>query len=171
MKRILLITITAIITQISIAQKGESVQDIHILTLQGDTISLPYFKEKNLLLFYADPSKPNENLGVRTYFQEHPVNSSHIASYGIINMAAAPAIPKSIIIRRAQKAVAGTQSKVYVDPKSYLPTEWHINGAMRNGAIIAVSKEGIIDFCKIGQLDSADRSNMLSVIYRYNHEE
>lgn len=171
MKRLLLIPIIALFTTaLTYAQTGESVHDVKILTLQGDTISLPYFKEKNLLLFYADPSKPNENQDIRNYFQSHPVNSSHIASYGIINMAAAPAIPNNIIIKRAQKAVAGSQRKVYIDPKSYLPKEWHLNGAMRNGAIIAVNKEGVIDFCKIGQLDSADRSNMLSVLYKYNHE-
>ncbi len=171
MKKILIAIITTILASYTTyAQQGDAVQDIKILTLQGDTISLPYFGEKNLLLFYADPSKPNENQDIRNYFHNHPISSSKVASYGIINMAAAPAIPNNIIIKRAQKAVAGTQNKVYIDPKSYIPKEWHLIGAMRNGAIIAVSKEGVIDFYKIGQLDSTDRSNMFSVIYRYNHE-
>lgn len=149
------------------AQQGQTISNVKVLTTSGDTITLPYYGEKGILIFYADPAKPAQNQNVRTYFKQHPINSPYIVSYGIINLAAAPLIPKSIIIKRAQAATAGTKANVYLDPNSTLIDTWHLNGAEDNFAIIFINKACTIEYYKSGQLSTADQTNLLNVINTY----
>ena len=164
---ILLLSILAI--NYTFAQEGEKVTNVKILTVKGDSTMLPYFGERNLLLFYADPSKPNQNLNIRNYLKEHPIINDNLAIYGVINMAAAPMIPQKLIINRALKEVSGNSNQIYVDPKELISKSWHLTGANQNFAIIAVSKEGVIDFYKTGQLSSADQADMFKVIHEYEN--
>ena len=151
------------------AQEGEKVTNVKILTVNGDSTMLPFFGERNLILFYADPSKPNQNLSIRNYLKEHPIVNKNIAIYGVINMAAAPMIPQKLIINRALKEASGNGNQIYVDPKELISKSWHLTGANQNFAIIGVSKEGVIDFYKTGQLSSADQADMFNVIHKYEN--
>ena len=64
---------------------GEKVFSVNILNMNNDTVALPMLGQKNLLIFYADPSHPGQNKTFRDYFKTHPVsdrkstrlNSSH----------------------------------------------------------------------------------------------
>lgn len=150
-----------------IAQEGQSINNVKVLTTSGDTITLPYYGQKGILIFYADPSKPSQNLNVRNYFKQHPINSPYVISYGVINLQAAPLIPRALIVKRAQAAIAGTNANVYLDPNSTLINSWHLNGAEDNFAIIFINKECTIEYYKSGQLSTADQTNLLNVINTY----
>lgn len=104
-------------------QVGEQVENVDILNMNNDTIPLPFLGQKNLLIFYADPARPGQNKTFRDYFKTHPITGPEVASYGIINLAAAPLLPNSLILRKARKETAGTDAQLYVD---------------RSGKIIAV---------------------------------
>ena len=40
-------------------QVGEKVFSVNILNMNNDTVALPMLGQKNLLIFYADPSQPS----------------------------------------------------------------------------------------------------------------
>lgn len=40
-------------------QVGEQVENVDILNMNNDTIPLPFLGQKNLLIFYADPARPD----------------------------------------------------------------------------------------------------------------
>ena len=42
-------------------QVGEKVFSVNILNMNNDTVALPMLGQKNLLIFYADPSHPGQN--------------------------------------------------------------------------------------------------------------
>lgn len=149
------------------AQVGEQVGPVEILNMNNDTVGLPYLGQKNLLIFYADPSHPRQNKDFRDYFKTHPVSGLEIASYGIVNLAAAPLLPNSLIRKMAIKEIQGTDGKVYFDPDNALSTAWKLPGATRNFAIIFVDKDQIIRFYKAGQLTPAEQEEVLALIRKY----
>ena len=103
---------------------GEKVFSVNILNMNNDTVALPMLGQKNLLIFYADPSHPGQNKTFRDYFKTHPVSGLEITSYGIVNLAAAPMLPNALIKRMALKEVKGTDGKIYFDPDGILATAW-----------------------------------------------
>lgn len=151
-------------------QVGEQVGNVNILNMSDDTIPLPFLGQKNLLIFYADPQRPGQNQTFRDYFKTHPIASPEVASYGIINLAAAPLLPNSLILRRARKETAGTDAQVYVDPDSLLSSAWHLPGANDNFTVIFVNKDRIIEFYKAGQLSAQEQSQLMQLIDKYGGE-
>ena len=42
-------------------QVGEKVGPVHVLNMNNQSVALPMLGQKNLLIFYADPSRPQQN--------------------------------------------------------------------------------------------------------------
>lgn len=169
MKRfyVLIILVFVMFANRGFGQVGEKVAPVNVLNVQNQTISLPMLGQKNLLIFYADPSHPRQNKDFRDYMKTHPIHSPEIDSYGVVNMAAAPLIPNGMIRKMAAKEVQGTDGQVYFDPNETLSTTWKLPGANNNFAVIFVNKDRIIEFYKAGQLTAAEQQQVLDLIRKY----
>ena len=148
-------------------QVGEKVHSVKVLNMENDTVNLPMLGKKNLLIFYADPSHSRQNKDFRNYLKAHPFNSPEIDSYGVVNLAAAPMIPNSLIKKMARKEVKGTNGQVYFDPDEVLSTAWRLPGANKNFTVIFVNKDKVIEFYKAGQLTQEEQKQLLSLITKY----
>lgn len=148
-------------------QVGEKVGPVNVLNKNDQSVSLPMLGEKNLLIFYADPSHPRQNKAFRNYMKTHPVNNANIDAYGVVNMAAAPMIPNSLIRRKALKEVEGTDGQIYFDPNEALSTAWKLPGANNNFTIILVNKDKEIVFYKAGQLTKEEQDQVLGLLKKY----
>lgn len=148
-------------------QVGEKVSPVDVMDMNNQSVSLPMLGQKNLLIFYADPSHPRQNKAFRDYMKLHPIHSPNIDSYGVVNMAAAPLIPNSVIRKMAIKEVQGTNGQVYFDPNEAISTAWKLPGANNNFTIIFVNKDNIIEFYKAGQLTDAEQEQVLQLIKKY----
>lgn len=148
-------------------QVGEKVVPVKVLNLENQMVNLPMLGEKNLLIFYADPSHPRQNKDFRTYLKTHPIHSSNIDSYGVVNMAAAPLIPNAMIRKMALKETKGTDAQIYFDPDEALGKAWDLQGADHNFALIFVNKDQIIEFYKAGQLTGREQQQVLDLIKKY----
>ena len=129
-------------------QIGEKVETVSVLNVQNQTVSLPMLGQKNLLIFYADPSHPRQNKDFRAYMKAHPINNPNVDSYGVINLAAAPLLPNSMIRKMALKETQGTDAQIYF-------------------AVIFVNKDRVIEFYKAGQLTSQEQQQVLDLIKKY----
>lgn len=169
MKRLLGLSVFVfvLITMQSFGQVGEKVVPVSVVNTKKQMVDLPMLGEKNLLIFYADPSHPRQNKGFRTYLKKHPVNSPEIDSYGVVNMAAAPMLSDDLIREMALKEVRGTDAQVYFDPKGVLAEKWHLPGANRNFTIIFVNRDKVIEFYKAGQLTQQEQTQVLELIQKY----
>lgn len=150
-----------------IGQVGEKVTAVNIQNMDKQTISLPMLGQKNLLIFYADPSHSRQNKSFREYFRTHPINSPDIDSYGVINLAAAPLIPNGMIRKMAMKAIRGTNAQMYLDPDHVLSSAWKLPGADDNFTVIFVNKDKVIEFYKAGQLTPQEQDQVLDLIKKY----
>ncbi len=135
------------------------------------TVSLFIFRilQKNLLIFYADPSHPGQNKTFRDYFKTHPVSGLEITSYGIVNLAAAPMLPNALIKRMALKEVKGTDGKIYFDPDGILATAWKLPGANNNFTVIFINKNQVIEFYKAGQLTPEEQEQVIALVRKYSN--
>lgn len=151
----------------SLGQVGEIVSSVKITDADNQTVGIPYLGEKNLLIFYADPGRPRQNKSFRDYFKTHPINSPNIESYGIVNMAAAPMLPNSVIRKMAVKETKGTDGKVYFDADGVLAKDWKLPDADNNFAVIFINKKREIEFYKAGQLNTEEQNKVLALIKKY----
>lgn len=149
------------------SQVGETVSSVKLLTLSDDTVNLPFLGEKNLLLFYADPGHPKQNKEFRNYLKKHPVVSPDVDSYGIINLAAAPLIPNSLIRKSVRKEIKDTNGKVYFDPDNVLGRAWKLPDVNNHFVVIFVNKACVIEFYKAGQLTREERERVLALVKKY----
>ena len=151
----------------SVGQVGEKVSSVNILNANNETVGIPFLGEKNLLIFYADPGRPRQNASFRDYFKTHPINSPNIESYGIINLAAAPLLPNSLIRKMALKETQGTDGKIYFDPDNVLSKNWKLPNADNNFAVLFIDKDRVIRFYKAGELSPEDQTQVLDLIKKY----
>ena len=149
------------------AQVGKKVSSVNITNADNQAVGIPYLGEKNLLIFYADPGRPRQNKTFRDYFKTHPINSPNIESYGIVNMAAAPMLPNSLIRKMAVKETQGTDGKVYFDANGVLAKDWKLPDADNNFAVLFINKNREIEFYKAGQLTTDDQNKVLALIKKY----
>lgn len=63
------------------------VQNVEVLDLDGKPVKLPYFGEKNLMIFYVDPDrhKQNEDFTIELE-QNHRAESDNIHGFGVMNL-------------------------------------------------------------------------------------
>ena len=101
----------------------------------------------------------------------HPVHGPNVDSYGVVNMAAAPLIPNSVIRKMARKELKGTNGQVYFDPNEVLSSAWNLRGANDNFTIIFVNKDRVIEFYKAGQLTAGEQEQILQLIEKYERDE
>lgn len=145
-------------------QVGEKVPDVQVMNVANEMIGLPGFGEKNLLIFYPDPSHARQNANLQDYFKSHPINSPKVDSYGVVNLAAAPLIPNGIIKRRAAKAVEGTNGHVYFDPDNALSKAWKLGNVNNASCVILVGKDKVIRFFKAGQVSDAEMQQVINLV-------
>lgn len=148
-------------------QVGEKVSSVNITNADNKIVGIPYLGEKNLLIFYADPGRPRQNKSFRDYFKTHPIHSTNIELYGIVNMAAAPMLPNSLIRKKAMKEIQGTDGKVYFDTDGVLAKNWKLPEADNNFAVIFINKNREIEFYKAGQLSTEEQNKVLALIKKY----
>ena len=147
-----------------LCQVGEKVQDVKILNSSDKRVGLPGFGEKNLLIFYADPSHAKQNKNLQDYFKAHRITGVNVDSYGVVNLAAAPHIPDKVIKRKAAKAVQGTGGQVYFDTDAALSKAWNLKNANNASCVILVDKDRIIRFYKAGQVSRQEMQQVINTV-------
>ncbi len=83
------------------------VQNVEVLDLDGKPAKLPYFGEKNLMIFYVDPDrhKQNEDFTIELE-QNHRAESDNIHGFGVMNLKDAPMVPNGMARNMAKKRTA-----------------------------------------------------------------
>ena len=74
----------AVSAQSSLPRK---VSDVTLLDLNGDPTQLPYWGEKNLMIFYIDPDHHKQNEDFTTDMEEnHRVEGENLFGFGVMNL-------------------------------------------------------------------------------------
>ena len=131
------------------------VQNVEVLDLDGKPAKLPYFGEKNLMIFYVDPE------------QNHRAESDNIHGFGVMNLKDAPMVPNGMARNMAKKRTAKNGATVLADQNRILSTAWALGDCNNQFVLMIVSKEGELVFLRKGELSDADKEAFYETIEKY----
>ena len=153
LQTIILLAACALTVSAARAQEGlpRKVENVKLLDLEGNAAKLPYFGEKNLMIFYVDPDrhKQNEDFTIELE-QNHRADSENIYGFGVMNLKDAPMIPNGMARSMAKKRTEKNGATVLSD-----------EGRM------FVNKEGELVFLRKGELSEADKQAFYKVLDQY----
>lgn len=144
------------------------VTDIEILDLEGNTVRLPYWGEKNLMIFYVDPDRHKQNHDFTVEMEEkHLAEGPNLFGFGVMNLADAPMIPNGMARSMARKRTAKNGATVLADQKRVLSTDWELGDCNNQFVLLLVNKEGELVYMHKGVLSEEDIADFYRVLEPY----
>lgn len=144
LQTIILLAACALTVSAARAQEGlpRKVENVKLLDLEGNAAKLPYFGEKNLMIFYVDPDrhKQNEDFTIELE-QNHRADSENIYGFGVMNLKDAPMIPNGMARNMAKKRTEKNGATVLADQERTLSTAWGA-GRLQQQVRADVRKQG-----------------------------
>ena len=130
------------------------VSNVEVLDLEGKPVTLPYWGEKNLMIFYVDPDhhKQNEDFTVELE-KNHRAESDKIHGFGVMNLKDAPMVPNSMARSMARKRTATNGA--------------NLGDCNNKFVLMFVTKEGELVFLRKGVLSDADKEAFYEVLENY----
>ena len=144
------------------------VSNVEVLDLEGKPVTLPYWGEKNLMIFYVDPDhhKQNEDFTVELE-KNHRAESDKIHGFGVMNLKDAPMVPNGMARNMAKKRTAKNGALVLADQDRILSKAWELGDCNNQFVLMIVSKEGELVFLRKGELSDADKEAFYETIEKY----
>lgn len=152
------------------AQEGlpRKVDEVMLIDLDGKAAGLPYFGEKNLMIFYVDPDRAGQNEDFTMDLErEHRADSDNIYGFGVMNLKDAPMIPNGMARNMAKRRTLKNGATVLADEDRTLSRAWNLGDCNNKFVLLFVSKEGELVFLRKGELSEADKSAFYEVLDRY----
>lgn len=171
MKIITIAMLTAFTLTASVVTAQElprKVSNVTVLDLDGKPASLPYFGEKNLMIFYVDPDHHKQNNDFTVELEEnHRAQGDNIYGFGVMNLKDAPMVPNGMARNMAKKRTASNGATVLADQERTLSTAWGLGDCNNQFVLMLVSKEGELVFMRKGELSEADKAAFYEALEQY----
>lgn len=160
----LLAALTFTVCAVSAQDAPRKVENLPLIDMEKNPTLLPFFGEKNLMIFYVDPDARTQNEEFTEELEEtHRADSPEIFGFGIIN-AKDTAIPNSLIRLFARKRTAKNKALVLLDDDRRLSTQWKLGDCNDKFVLLFVNKAGELVFMRKGELSKKDQQEFLKVI-------
>ena len=145
-----------------------TVSNVEVLDLEGKPATLPYWGEKNLMIFYVDRDhhKQNEDFTIELE-QNHRAESDKIYGFGVMNLKDAPMVPNGMARSMARKRTETNGATVLADQTRALSTAWNLGDCNNKFVLMFVTKEGELVFLRKGILSDADKEAFYEVLDSY----
>lgn len=144
------------------------VANVEVLDLAGKPARLPYWGEKNLMIFYVDPDhhKQNEDFTYELE-QNHRAQSDEIYGFGVMNLKDAPMVPNGMARSMARKRTETNGATVLADQDRTLSRAWELGDCNNQFVLLFVNKKGELVFLRKGPLSEADKEAFYKVLDTY----
>ena len=165
---LLLLPLLGTAVTVSAQSLPRKVSDVTLLDLNGDPAKLPFWGEKNLLIFYIDPDRHKQNEDFTADMEaNHRVEGENLFCFGVMNLNDAPMIPNGMARSMARKRTASNGGTVLADQKSILRDAWQLGDCNNMFVLLLVNKEGELVFMRKGPLSDADKKEFYQVVQQY----
>ncbi|BDD12182.1 hypothetical protein FUAX_46140 (plasmid) [Fulvitalea axinellae] len=172
MRNVILILILTLSAQLTFAQDttlkvGDKVENVEIRDSKNKPVVLPSFGEKNLLIFYADPDKPDKN----KYFIDQlealklPKDIDFFC-FGIVNLKDT-ALPNGLVrwaVRIKERAYKEQKPTILTDPKHILKKAWNLGDVNNCMTMILIDKSGEILYYQAEELNREQSDHLIGII-------
>ena len=153
-----------VMAQTQTAAVGTKVKQTKVCDPSNNPVELPYFGQKNLMIFYVDPDHANQNSEFVAELEENQVKSDKIYGFGIVNLKDAPLLPNSIVRMMVRKKVKKTGAAIYTDPDHMLRDAWGLGDVNDQFVLLLIAKDGTIEFMSKGELSKAQIDEFYRVV-------
>ena len=171
MKLKALMTLTACALALTVAHAQEQprkVKNVRLLDLNGKPATLPYWGEKNLMIFYVDPDRHKQNEEFTIDMEKnHRAEGDNLVGFGVMNLKDAPMIPNGMARAMARKRTESTGAVVLADEERARSTAWGLGDCNNKFVLLLVSKEGELVFMRKGELSEEDIAEFYRVVEKY----
>lgn len=143
------------------------VENVTLKDVNNEPMTLPFFGEKNIIFFYIDPDKHKQNEAL-TYEMErrHTCTGPNIEGFGILNLKDTM-LPNALIRTMARKRTEKNKAIVLTDDNRTLARAWGLGDCNNCFALIVVSKQGELIYCKKGELTPQEQDEFFEFIEAY----
>lgn len=156
------------VSALSAQDLPRKVENVQILDLDGNPSKLPYFGEKNLMIFYVDPDRHKQNEDFTEDMEKnHRAEGENLYGFGVMNLKDAPMVPNGMARSMAKKRTAKNGATVLADENRVLSTAWGLGDCNNQFVLMLVSKEGELVFLRKGELSEKDKAEFYRVVEQY----
>ena len=146
------------------------VENVTIKDLYGNPVSLPYYGEKNLLIFYVDPDAylaMNKN---NKFAEELEANGRaagpEIYGFGILNFPDT-FLPKEFLRKICRKRVEKNGATIIDDGAHVFHDKWNLGNCNNKFMILIVSKEGELVYILRDEITAAGKEEFYRIVDKY----
>lgn len=156
------------VSALSAQDLPRKVENVQISDLDGNPSKLPYFGEKNLMIFYVDPDRHKQNEDFTEDMEKnHRAEGENLYGFGVMNLKDAPMVPNGMARSMAKKRTAKNGATVLADENRVLSTAWGLGDCNNQFVLMLVSKEGELVFLRKGELSEKDKAEFYRVVEQY----
>lgn len=144
------------------------VENVELLSLTGERVTLPMWGEKNLLIFYVDPDRPSQCNDFTVDMEEnHRAAGENIYGFGIMNLKDAPMIPNGLACKIANKRTAKNGATVLADKHRILSEAWGLGNCNNYFVLLLVSKQGELVYMHKGEFTPEEADEFYRIVEQY----
>lgn len=171
LKTILVLSLALILSVSAQAQSlPRKVSNVTIKDLYGNPASLPYYGQKNLLIFYVDPDAylaANKN---NKFAEELEKNGRaagpEIYGFGILNFPDT-FLPKEFLRKICRKRVEKNGATIIDDGEHKFHDMWNLGNCNNKFMLLIVSKEGELVYILRDEITPAGKEEFYRIVDQY----
>ena len=160
-----ILLVLAAVFMFNIAAEAQSlprpVRNVEVQDLDAKKARLPWWGEKNLLIFYVDPEVPKQNHDFITYLETTGrVQGPNIEGFGIVNLKDA-IYPNDVVRKIADARTAKNGATILCDPDHYISSAWRLGDCNNMFVIMLVNKAGELVYVHKGEMNEAEQQKFI----------
>lgn len=150
-------------------QLPRKVRNVELQDLDGKKTKLPWWGEKNLLIFYVDPDKASQNHDFTVELETtHRAAGPNIEGFGIVNLKDSwYPVPNSTIRAMAKKRTAKNGATILCDPDHWFSSAWRLGDCNDYFVLLLATKEGELVYVHKGEMSESDIEEFYEVLDKY----
>lgn len=151
---------------------GDKVENLTIKDLNGNPAVLPYWGEKNVLIFYVDPDSylnGNKTADFAAEIEENKrAAGPAIEGFGIMNFPDT-GLPKAMLRKICAKRTEKNGAIIIDDDQHIFKNTWNLGNCNGKFLLILVDKGGIVRYIRREPMDAAGKVEFYDMIKNYTH--
>lgn len=164
LKTLLLLSIALMTVTISAEAQSlpRKVRNVEVQDLDANKARLPWWGEKNLLIFYVDPEVPKQNHDFICEIEETGrVQGPNIEGFGIVNLKDA-IYPNNVVRKIADARTAKNGATILCDPDHYISSAWRLGDCDNMFVIMLVNKAGELVYMHKGEMSKEEQQRFIA---------
>jgi predicted transcriptional regulator len=164
LKTLLLLSIALMAVTISAEAQSlpRKVRNVGVQDLDANKARLPWWGEKNLLIFYVDPEVPKQNHDFICEIEETGrVQGPNIEGFGIVNLKDA-IYPNNVVRKIADARTAKNGATILCDPDHYISSAWRLGDCDNMFVIMLVNKAGELVYMHKGEMSKEEQQRFIA---------